>query len=141
MRKLTVSKIANTLGFEKSIIENILSREDEELLPYMTQKEDEDQNVNYILDLEGLPILIKKLSFNLPTSEIIENLTCQVLHLTALEQNNISLKEEVNYLSSEVKELHQKVAELQNKISDLQNKMEEEKTRGLKYKIGQIFKH
>lgn len=133
MRKLTLSKIATTLGVEETIIKNILSREDEDLLPYVTREHDEDKDVDYVLALEGLPLLIKKLSFNLPTTEIIENLACQILHLTALEQNNLSLKEEIKHFRDEVKELRQEIAELRNKI-------EEEKSRSLKYRISKIFR-
>jgi hypothetical protein len=134
MRKLTVSKIASILGFEKSIIENTLSREDEELSPYVAEERSNEENIEYVLDLEGLPLLIKKLSINLPTSEIIENLACQVLHLTALEHNNVSLEKEVEHLRAEVNELRQQVVELQNQI-------EEDKNKGLKYKIGKIFRY
>lgn len=132
MRKLTVSKIANILGFEKSIIENTLSRGDEELSLYVSQEKNNQQNVEYILDLEGLPLLIKKLSINLPTTEIIENLACQVLHLTALEYNNVSLKEELEVVREEVEKLRQEVANLENRI-------EEERNKSLKHKIGKIF--
>jgi len=134
MKKLTVSKIATTLGLEETIIKNIISRKDEDLLPYVTQEPDENKDVDYVLDIEGLPLLIKKLSFNLPTTDIIENLACQVLHLTALEHNNLSLKEEIKRLNAEVEGLRQEVTALQNKI-------EEERSRSLKYKISKIFRY
>lgn len=133
MERLTISKIATTLGIEEETVKNRLSREDEDLMPYVTQKGGEENgDDDYVLDIEGLPLLIKKLSFNLPTSEIIENLACQVLHLTALEQNNLVLKEEIKHLGNEVEELRKEVAELR--------KIEEERSRSLKYKISRIFR-
>jgi len=132
MRKLTTFKIASTLGVEEETVKSILSREDEELSPYVTQKQDKEEN-GYTLDLEGLPLLIKKLSFNLPTADIIENLACQVLHLTALEQNNFSLKEEVKKLSIEVDQLR-------HEVTELRKQMEEERNRSLTYKISKIFR-
>lgn len=132
MEKLTVSKIANILGLEESIIQNILSRDDEELSPYVKRKKEDEQDADYVLDLEGLPLLIKKLSINITTSEIIENLACQVLHLTALEENNTYLEEKIERLDKEVDEFRKKVMELQNII-------EKEKAKSLKNRISRIF--
>lgn len=133
MGKLTISKIATTLGVEEETVRNILSREDEELLPYVTREDSEDKDTDYVLDLDGLPLLVKKLSFNLPTTDIIENLACQVLHLTALENNNFSLTEEVTLLRNEVEKLRQEVVELKERI-------EEERRKSFKYRIGKFFR-
>ena len=100
---VTVAEIADLIGVEDAIIKRTMERRDDDLQPYLHEdpenseqnQTDSDAPVSALatpqLDLEGLPLLITKLSFNIPTLDIIENLACQVLHLTVLREEKTDL--------------------------------------------------
>ena len=127
---VTVAEIADLIGVEDTIIRRTIERRDDDLQPYLHEDSENsaqsqtDKNApgseqpTPLLDLEGLPLLITKLSFNIPTLDIIENLACQVLHLTVL-------REEKTDLSSKNRELLDQNVELQARIDHLQHQVEE----------------
>lgn len=127
---VTVAEIADLIGVEDTIIRRTIERRDDDLQPYLHEdpeksaqsQSDTDAPLSEVstplLDLEGLPLLITKLSFNIPTLDIIENLACQVLHLTVL-------REEKTDLTSKNRELQGQNAELQTRIDDLQHQVSE----------------
>ena len=147
---LTVSEIANMIGVEEAIIRQTLERRDEDLAPYLhepdTSREEADAHVSpsqpqtLLLDREGLPLLITKLAFNIPTSDIIENLACQVLHLMLIQEQNADLtskhqewQEQNEQLQHHIKELQQKVDFLESELAEqiqLREKAEAESRKG-----------
>ena len=124
---LTLSEIANMIGVEEVIIRQTLERRDEDLVPYLpaldASGEEADANASpaqpqtLVLAREGLPLLITKLAFNIPTSDIIENLASQVLHLMLVQDENAGL-------TSKHQELQEQNDQLQHLIKDLQKKVE-----------------
>ena len=133
---LTVSEIANMIGVEEAIIRQTLERRDEDLVPYLhdpdASGEGADANISssqpqvLLLEREGLPLLITKLAFNIPTSDIIENLACQVLHLTLVQEENAGL-------TSKHQELQQRVDALEGELAEqiqLREKAEAESRKG-----------
>ena len=118
---LTVSEIANMIGVEEAIIRQTLERRDEDLAPYLhdpdASGEEADVNISssqpqtLLLKREGLPLLITKLAFNIPTSDIIENLASQVLHLMLVQEENAGL-------TSKHQELQQRVDALEGELAE-----------------------
>ena len=123
---LTISEISKILGLEKMIIERIVERNEPDLAPYIHRwnsniaKEYGGDDVvkaktgEWIIELEGLPVLIKELAYNIPTTDIIENLICQVLHLEVLMQENEELREENQRLTKELDILRSLLSNPQN---------------------------
>ena len=129
-QRLSVPDIANIIGVEEDIITNALARHDEDLKPYLyvepvvashggesvealfgsEKKETEKpETASYLLGVDGLSVLITKLAFNIPTSDLIENLACQVLHLTVLQEDIAELNREKRQLQLQNEELEQKL--------------------------------
>ncbi len=147
---LTVSEIANMIGVEEAIIRQTLERRDEDLVPYLhdpdASGEKADANVSPaqpqtpLLRREGLPLLITKLAFNIPTSDIIENLASQVLHLMLVQEENADLtnkhqelQEQNDRLQHHIKELQQRVDSLESELAEqirLREKIEAESRKG-----------
>ena len=147
---LTLSEIANMIGVEEAIIQQTLERRDEDLVPYLHEpdalREDAEGNVSpaqpqtLLLDREGLPLLITKLAFNIPTTDIIENLACQVLHLMLIQEQNADLtskhqesQEQNAQLQCHIKELQRKVDSLESELTEqiqLREKVEAESHKG-----------
>ena len=132
---LTVSEIANMIGVEEAIIRQTLERRDEDLTPYLhdsdasRQKADTDvssQSQTLLLDREGLPLLITKLAFNIPTSDIIENLACQVLHLTLVQEQKADLTSKHQELQEQNEQLQHHIKELQQKVDSLESELAEQ---------------
>ncbi len=133
---LTVPEIANMIGVEAAIIRQTLERHDEDLVPYLhdpdASGEEADVNISssqpqtLLLKREGLPLLITKLAFNIPTSDIIENLASQVLHLMLVQEENADL-------TSKHQELQQRVDALEGELAEqiqLREKAEAESRKG-----------
>lgn len=148
---LTVSEITNMIGVEEAIIRQTLERRDADLVPYLHEPNvlgeemeggvSPSQPQTLLLDREGLPLLITKLAFNIPTSDIIENLACQVLHLILIQEQNVGLtskhqelQEQNEQLQCHIKELQQKVDSLESELTEqiqLREKAEAESRKGL----------
>lgn len=133
---LTLSEIANMIGVEEAIIRQTLERRDEDLVPYLPALdalgEEADVSVSpsqpqtLLLAREGLPLLITKLAFNIPTSDIIENLASQVLHLMLVQEENASLTSKRQELQEQNGRLEHLVKELQQKVEALHNELAEQ---------------
>ena len=124
------------IGVEEAIIRQTLERHDEDLVPYLhdpdASGEEADVNISssqpqvLLLEREGLPLLITKLAFNIPTSDIIENLASQVLHLMLVQEENADL-------TSKHQELQQRVDALEGELVEqiqLREKAEAESRKG-----------
>ena len=133
---LTVSEIANMIGVEEAIIRQTLERRDEDLAPYLhapdASGEEADANVSPsqpqtpLLRREGLPLLITKLAFNIPTSDIIENLASQVLHLMLVQEQNTDLTSKHQELQEQNDQLQHHTKELQQRVDSLENELAEQ---------------
>jgi C4-dicarboxylate-specific signal transduction histidine kinase len=133
---LTVPEIANMIGVEAAIIRQTLERRDEDLAPYLhdpdASGEEADVNISssqpqtLLLEREGLPLLITKLAFNIPTSDIIENLACQVLHLTLVQEENADLTGKNQELQEQNEQLQHRTKELQQRVEALQSELAEQ---------------
>ena len=132
---LTVSEIANMIGVEEAIIGQTLERRDEDLVPYLhdpgASEEAADVNASsqpqtLLLDREGLPLLITKLAFNIPTSDIIENLACQVLHLILVQEQNADLTSKHQELKKQNEQLQRHTKELQQRVDSLESELAEQ---------------
>ena len=133
---LTVSEIANMIGVEEAIIRQTLERRDEDLTPYLhdsdASEEGADADVSpaqsqtLLLEREGLPLLITKLAFNIPTSDIIENLACQVLHLTLVQEENADLTRKHQELQEQNEQLQHHTKGLQQRVDSLENEIAEQ---------------
>ena len=139
-QRLSVPDIASIIGVEEDIITNALAREDEDLKPYLyiepvitshgdesiesliggEKKETEDPQTAFMLSVDGLSILITKLAFNIPTSDLIENLACQVLHLTVLQEDIAELQRENEKLKLQNEELEHRLNEVQTQVRSLE---------------------
>ena len=138
-KTLTVPEIAYMIGVEEAIIRRTLERRDENLVHYLHEPSDyqpssqakEGANTNLpisqpltpLLDLEGLPLLITKLAFNIPTADIIENLACQVLHLMVLQDKNADLTQKNQELEHQNGQLKHQNNNMQQQIETLQAKL------------------
>ncbi len=133
---LTVSEIANMIGVEEAIIRQTLERRDEDLAPYLhepdTSGEEAGTNVSPsqpqtpLLRREGLPLLITKLAFNIPTSDIIENLASQVLHLMLVQEENTDLTSKRQELQEQNEQLQHYAKELQQRVDSLEGELAEQ---------------
>lgn len=139
-QRLSVPDIASIIGVEEDIITNALAREDEDLKPYLyiepvvsshgdasveslfggEKKETAKSQNAFMLSVDGLSILITKLAFNIPTSDLIENLACQVLHLTVLQEDIAELQRENGELKLQNEELQRRIKEVQAKVLNLE---------------------
>ena len=144
-QRLSVPDIANVIGVEEDIIRRVLERHDEDLEPYVyvepviTSHSDErpDSKPNagekeagqsqsaFMLNLDGLPVLITKLAFNIPTSDLIENLACQVLHLTVLQEDNAELERERQELKHQNEQLQHSIEKAREEVKTLPPKVAE----------------
>lgn len=151
---MPLSNVSETIGVEEEIIKNTLERRDADIEPYLrVVSVRADANGTTLpqlqLRIDGLAPLIKKLSYNMPTDDIIENLICQVVHLTHITDINTHLEEEnqtlrgenqhlretVDALDAENDELIAKVKENQNlhaQVEDLTLQLKEKETTWVK---------
>lgn len=129
--RLNVSEIASLIGVEEEIIKRTLERRDADLEPYLyepslSQSEGKNQTQQIpLLRLEGLPRLITKLSYNIPTSDIIENLACQVMHLVVLRKENAELMGQNQDLQGQNDQYEHRIKDLKQEIEASQAKLTE----------------
>ena len=122
---LNPSKITEIIGVEKEIINRTLERRDVDIEPYLrvVSAPPENPGANpkpqIELRIDGLAMLIKKLTYNIPTDDIIENLSCQIFHITHLRETCDKLEEENQTLVAENAQLREAVESFQVERGDL----------------------
>lgn len=121
---MPLSNVSETIGVEEEIIKNTLERRDADIEPYLrVVSVRADANGTTLpqlqLRIDGLAPLIKKLSYNMPTDDIIENLICQVVHLTHITDINTHLEEENQTLRGENQHLRETVDALDAENDEL----------------------
>ena len=136
------SKIAEIIGVEEDIITRTLERRDTDIESYVRvvsaapDKPGAPPKPQIQLRVDGLAMLIKKLAYNIPTDDIIENLSCQVFHITHLQETcdkleaenqaliteNAQLRESIESVRSERGELSAQVDKLTKQLREEQSK-------------------
>ena len=143
---LNPSKITEIIGVEEGIINRTLERKDVDIQPYLRvvsapSKSTGDQPKPQIeLRIDGLALLIKKLTYNIPTDDIIENLSCQIFHITHLRETCEKLESENQALIAKNEALHKQLQEkvesfqaergnLSAEVNELKNQLTEEQSK------------
>lgn len=113
------SEISEIIGVEEGIINRTLKRRDVEIEPYLrvvSAPSDEAGSATkpqIQLRVDGLAPLIKKLTYNIPTDDIIENLSCQIIDITYLRETCDKLESENQALVAENTQLREMVESFQ----------------------------
>ncbi len=139
---MSPSEISEIIGVKEGIINRILERRDAEIEPYLRvvsapSKEPGGSTKPHIqLRIDGLAPLIKRLSYNIPTDDIIENLSCQIIDITHLRETCAKLESEKQALIDENDELRERVESFNiekeswsAQIEDLRNRLVEERSK------------
>ena len=122
---LNPSKITEIIGVEEEIIKRTLERRDVDIEPYLRIVSASPEGPGarpkpqIQLRIDGLALLIKKLTYNIPTDDIIENLSCQVFHITHLRETCEKLEAENQALSAENEQLQERIEVFQTEKQDL----------------------
>lgn len=125
------SKIAEIIGVEEDIITRTLERRDVDIESYIRvvsappDRPGAPPKPQIQLRIDGLAMLIKKLAYNIPTDDIIENLSCQVFHITHLQETCDKLEAENQALIVENEQLREKIASFQDERGDLSAQVNE----------------
>ena len=123
---LPPSTIAETIGVGEDIIKRTLERRDKEIEPYLRVVSAPSDEVGGApkpqiqLRVDGLSPLIKKLTYNIPTDDIIENLSCQIVHIAYLQETGENLETHNEALVAENKQLRETIESIQAEKADLQ---------------------
>lgn len=113
------SEISEIIGVEEGIINRTLKRRDAEIEPYLrvvSAPSDEAGSATkpqIQLRVDGLAPLIKKLTYNIPTDDIIENLSCQIIDITYLRETRDKLESENQALIAENTQLREMIESFQ----------------------------
>lgn len=137
------SEVSEIIGVEEGIINRTLERRDEEIEPYLrvvsARSEEPGSSTKPLMQLrvDGLAPLIKKLTYNIPTDDIIENLSCQIIDITYLRETCDRLEAENKALIAENTQLRETVESFQAErgdwsaqVDDLTNQLTEEQSKG-----------
>ena len=139
---LNPSKITEIIGVEEGIINRTLERKDVDIEPYLrvvsvpSETPGNRPQPQVQLRIDGLALLIKKLTYNIPTDDIIENLSCQIFHITHLRETCEKLEEENRGLIAENEQLREKIESFQTErgylsieINELKSQLTEEQSK------------
>ncbi len=122
---MNASEISEIIGVEAAIITRTLERRDMDIEPYVrvvsapSEAPGASTKPKIQLRVDGLAPLIKKLTYNIPTDDIIENLSCQIIDITYLRETGERLKAENDALAAEKTQLQERVESLQAENTDL----------------------
>ena len=126
---LNPSKITEIIGVEEGIINRTLERRDVDIDPYLRvvsappANPGDNPKPQVELRIDGLALLIKKLTYNIPTDDIIENLSCQIFHITHLRETCEKLEEENQALTAENEQLRERIESFQTERGDLSSEV------------------
>lgn len=128
---LNPAKITEIIGVQEEIINRTLERKDVDIEPYLRVVSAPPENPGdrpkpqIQLRIDGLALLIKKLTYNIPTDDIIENLSCQIFHITHLRETCEKLEEENQALIAENKQLRESIEVFQTEKQNLSAAVDE----------------
>ena len=139
---MNTADISDIIGVEEAIISRTLERRDIDLEAYVrvASAPSEEPGVStkprIQLRVDGLAPLIKKLTYNIPTDDIIENLSCQIIDITYLRETRDQLAEENEALVAENRQLQERVEALEAEgtewaaqVNDLTNELTAERSK------------
>lgn len=118
------SEVSEIIGVEEGIINRALKRRDVDIEPYVrvvsAPSENQGDSTQPLIQLrvDGLAPLIKKLTYNIPTDDIIENLSCQIIDITFLRETCDKLEEKNKELVAENTQLREMVESFQTERGD-----------------------
>ena len=124
------SEISKIIGVEEGIINRTLERRDVEIEPYLrivSASSDElggSTKPQMQLRVDGLAPLIKKLTYNITTDDIIENLSCQIIDITYLRETCDKLEAENKALIAENTQLREMIESFQTERGDWSTQVE-----------------
>ena len=137
------SEISEIIGVEEGIINLTLERRDAEIEPYLrvvsapSEAPGGSTKPQIQLRIDGLAPLIKRLSYNIPTDDIIENLSCQIIDITYLREICAKLEAEKQALVAENAELRETIKSFDveredwsTQIENLKSRLIEEQSKG-----------
>ncbi len=137
------SEVSEIIGVEEGIIVRALERQDVEIEPYLrvvsarSEEPGSSTKPSMQLRIDGLAPLIKKLTYNIPTDDIIENLSCQIIDITYLRETCDRLESENKALIAENTQLRETVESFQAErgdwsaqVDDLTNQLTHEQSKG-----------
>ena len=137
------SEISEIIGVEEEIINRTLERRDAEIEPYLrvvsapSAESGSSTKPQMQLRVDGLAPLIKKLTYNIPTDDIIENLSCQIIDITYLRETCDRLEAENKALIDENTQLRETVESFQaergdwsTQVDDLTSQLTQEQSKG-----------
>ena len=128
---LNPAKITEIIGVAEEIINRMLERRDVDIEPYLRVVSAPPENPGdrpkpqIQLRIDGLALLIKKLTYNIPTDDIIENLSCQIFHITHLRETCEKLEEENQALIAQNEQLRESIEVFQTEQENLSAKVDE----------------
>ena len=128
---LNPAKITEIIGVAEEIINRMLERRDVDIEPYLRvvsapPEDPGDRPKPQIqLRIDGLALLIKKLTYNIPTDDIIENLSCQIFHITHLRETCEKLEEENQALIAQNEQLRESIEVFQTEKENLSAAVDE----------------
>ena len=128
---LNPSKITEIIGVEEEIINRTLERKDTDIEPYLRVVSAPPENPGdrpkpqIQLRIDGLALLIRKLTYNIPTDDIIENLSCQVFHITHLRETCEKLEGENKALIAKNEQLQERLEAFRIEREALSAKIDE----------------
>ena len=137
------SEVSEIIGVEEGIIIRALERQDVEIEPYLrvvsapSEEPGSSTKPSMQLRVDGLAPLIKKLTYNIPTDDIIENLSCQIIDITYLRETCDRLEAENKALIAENSQLRETIESFQAErgdwsaqVDDLTNQLTQEQAKG-----------
>ena len=125
LKKISVSEIASYIGVAEVIVQSVINRQDADLMPYLDESALPDETDLQSFSIDGLPLLITKISYNIPTADIIDNLSLQVQHLVSQQEEIENLKKKSDQLATHNEQLQDHINGLIKDNEELQIKLHE----------------
>jgi len=94
-------------------------------MPYLDESALPDETDLQSFSIDGLPLLITKISYNIPTADIIDNLSLQVQHLVSQQEEIENLKKKSDQLAKHNEQLQDHINGLIKENEELQIKLHE----------------
>ncbi len=124
-KKISVSEIASYIGVAEVVVQSVINRQDVDLIPYLDESIQSDETGLPRFSVEGLPLLVTKVSYNIPTADIIDNLSQKVQHLVSQQEEIKNLKKTNDQLATSNAQLQDLINSLTAESEELQVKLDE----------------